>query len=59
MLDNLGFVLIGTLSLAIATLGGSRAIAYAGFIYFLIGPMKWALGEYAGKQHRRLQRHKN
>ena len=52
VIDNIGFVLIGLLSVAIATFGGQRLTGLAGMIYFLIGPMKFGLGSY----HSRLQR---
>jgi uncharacterized membrane protein len=54
VIDNVGFVLIGLLSAAIATFGGRRMTSVAGLIYFLIGPMKFWLGSYTAKQHRRL-----
>jgi uncharacterized membrane protein len=55
VLDNVGLVAIGVLSLAIATFGGQRAAAMvAGPIYFLIGPFKFWLGAYSSREHKRL-----
>jgi uncharacterized membrane protein len=54
VIDNAGIASIGILSFLIATVGGPRATSIAGPIYFLIGPFKWALGLYSGRQHKRL-----
>lgn len=52
IIDNAGIALIGVLSVAIATFGGSlAAAAVAGPIYFLIGPFKFALGSYSPGLH--------
>jgi uncharacterized membrane protein len=55
VIDNAGIAAIGLLSLAIATVGGPFAAAlFAGPIYFLIGPFKFALGAYSRRAHGRL-----
>jgi uncharacterized membrane protein len=56
ILDNLGFVAIAVVSIVIATIGGPRWAGIAGFTYAVIGPMKWVLGEYTGRQLKRLSR---
>ena len=57
VLDNAGLALIGVLSFAIASFGGSGAAAMiAGPIYFLIGPFKWALGTYQRRAAERLSK---
>jgi hypothetical protein len=54
LIDNAGFAAIGLASVAVATLGGFRLSGVAGMMYFLIGPFKFWLGWYAGRQHDRL-----
>jgi uncharacterized membrane protein len=55
IMDNAGLALIGVLSFLIATFGGPRAAAsFAGPIYFLIGPFRWALGTYHRRAEQRL-----
>jgi hypothetical protein len=55
VIDNAGLAGIGVVSIVIATVGGPFAAGMiAGPIYFLIGPFKWALGAYAGRERRRL-----
>jgi uncharacterized membrane protein len=54
ILDNLGFVTIAIVSIAIATIGGPRWSGVAGFTYAGIGLMKWALGEYGGRKRKQL-----
>ena len=48
---NLGFVAIGLLSMAVAALTGRsrRTGGRAGFVYFAIGIVEWALGEYTAR----------
>jgi hypothetical protein len=54
ILSNAGQAGIGLLSAAIAFFGGVRATMPAGFIYFGIGLVEWGLGEYGGRQRKRL-----
>ncbi len=56
---NSGIVVIGALSMAWAALAARFApgrIGAAGLIYFGIGIVEWALGEYHGRMRRRLER---
>src|SRR5262245_181018 len=41
VISSAAIVAIALVSLALAALGGTRAVAPAGFIYFLIGPSEW------------------
>jgi hypothetical protein len=54
ILSNAGQAAIALLSVAIAFLGGVRSANLAGFIYCAIAPLEWGLGEYGGRQRKRL-----
>ena len=54
---NSAFVAIGALSVLIAFLAGRlapRQVGFAGIVYFLVGIAEWILGEYSGRQKKRL-----
>jgi uncharacterized membrane protein len=54
ILDNLSMALFGVVSILIAAIGGVKWSSTAGFLYAGIGPVQWALGEYGGRLHRRI-----
>src|SRR5438128_950281 len=55
VVSSAAFVAIAFVSLAIAAVGGARAVAPAGFLYFLIGPSEWTIRAYGGRERKRLQ----
>jgi uncharacterized membrane protein len=54
---NVGFIAVGGLSMLVAMMTARFApnqVGAAGLVYFAIGPVEWALGEYGGRMRRRL-----
>jgi hypothetical protein len=54
ILSNAAQASIALLSVAIAFFGGVRAARLAGYIYTAIAPLEWGIGEYGGRQRKRL-----
>src|SRR5207247_7021032 len=54
VISSAAFVAIGLASLTIAALGGARASAPAGFLYFLIGPSEWTIRAYGSRERKRI-----
>jgi hypothetical protein len=50
MVDHFAVASVGVLSCLIANLGGPGSLSWAGWIYFLLGPLKTAVGVMFGKQ---------
>ena len=58
MLSNAGTVVVALLSISLAIVGhliGSRGVVVsAGYIYTAIGFVEWGIGDYGGRQRKRL-----
>jgi hypothetical protein len=54
MMSNGGLVAVAVASIVIAALGGARAAAPAGLVYFMIAPLEWMVRSYGDRERRRL-----
>jgi uncharacterized membrane protein len=55
ILDRIALIFVGMLSLSFVLIGGEKFSGYAGFTYFLIGPIMTIVGSVRGKQRKKLE----
>jgi hypothetical protein len=54
IMSNAGVAAVALLSVAIAAIGGTRANAAAGFVYFAISLVEWGIGRYDRRKRKQL-----
>jgi uncharacterized membrane protein len=55
VLSNAALAGVGLVSATIAWIGGRRGAFWAGMVYWSIGAIEWAIGEYGGRKRRQLE----
>jgi uncharacterized membrane protein len=54
VLSNVGLAAVGLVSAVVAWAGGRWGVFLAGMVYWTIGLIEWAIGEYGGRERKRL-----